>query len=135
VDIRESLERILQGKDLFGARFYQVFFERCPEARGYFAGVDLKYQAALLTMALNVMERYRTQGYPAMAAYLKYLGHKHHRRNVPPELYPRWGEALLSALEQFHGADWDEEAARQWREAIERTTQVMLTGYHEPVHV
>jgi hemoglobin-like flavoprotein len=135
MDIRESLERLLGDKDVFGARFYEVFFARCPEAQQYFAGVDLKQQAVLLTMALTVMERYSTQGYPAMAAFLKYLGHKHKARNVPPELYPAFTDALLATLEQFHGADWDAQTAQQWKDAIERTTQVMLKGYREPVHV
>jgi hemoglobin-like flavoprotein len=135
MDIRDSLEHILQHKDLFGTQFYGLFFDRCPEALQYFAGVDLRAQEVLLTLALTVMERYRAKGYPAMAAYLKYLGHKHHRREVPPQLYPKFGQALLAALEQFHGADWDETLAGAWGDAIACTTQVMLAGYQAPVHV
>jgi hemoglobin-like flavoprotein len=135
MDIRDSLEHILQHKGIFGTQFYGVFFERCPEARQYFAGVDLMSQEVQLTMALTVMERYRAKGYPAMAAYLKYLGHKHNRRAVPPELYPKFGDALLEALERFHGADWSETLAGEWRDAIACTTQVMLMGYQAPVHV
>ena len=135
MDIQESLHHLMQSKDSFGVLFYEVFFERCPEARAYFAGINMDYQAALLTMALKLMEAYYTHNYPAMAAYLKYLGHKHHSRAVLPALYPQWRDALLAALEKFHGPNWDDTTARQWREAYERTREVMFQGYAEPVHI
>ena len=133
--IQESLDRLLQRKESFGVLFYDVFFEHCPEARAYFTGINMEYQAALLTMALKVLEAYYTHNYPAMATYLKYLGHKHHTRAVLPELYPQWRDALLEALQQFHGADWDDEAARHWREAFEQAQETMFRGYQERVYV
>jgi hemoglobin-like flavoprotein len=135
MDIQESMHRLLQSKETFGRVFYEVFFERCPEARGYFAGINMEHQAAVLTMALKVLEAYSTHAYPAMATYLRYLGHKHHMRAVEPELYPQWRDALLSALEQFHGADWSDTASRQWREAFEKAREVMFLGDQEPVHL
>jgi hemoglobin-like flavoprotein len=135
MDIQESMHRLLQSKEMFGSLFYEVFFTRCPEARAYFAGINMQHQSALLTIALKVLEAYHTDSYPAMAEYLKYLGHKHHMRAVLPELYPQWRDALLDTLEQFHGDDWSEAVSRQWREAFEKAYQVMLVGYQEPVHV
>ena len=135
MDIQESMQRLLQGKETFGSLFYKVFFTRCPEARAYFSGIDMEYQAAVLTMALKVLEAYYTDNYPAMAAYLKYLGHKHHMRAVLPELYPQWRDALLAALEQFHGAEWSDTASRQWREAFEKARNVMFAGYQDPIQV
>lgn len=135
MDIQESLHRLLQRKEAFGALFYDVFFQRCPEAKAYFAGINMDHQATLLTMALTVLEGYHAHGYPAMAAYLKYLGHKHHSRAILPELYAPWCESLLEALRQFHGADWSDEAGRQWRAAFEKAREAMLAGYREPVHV
>jgi hemoglobin-like flavoprotein len=135
MDIKESLHRLLQGKESFGVLFYEVFFERCPEARTYFVGTNMDYQAVVLTMALKILEAYATCSYPATATYLKYLGHKHHSRAIPPELYPRWRDALLDALERFHGPDWDDTAAAQWREAFERAREAMFQGYAGAVHV
>jgi hemoglobin-like flavoprotein len=135
MDIQESMHRLLQCKETFGNLFYEVFFTRCPEARPYFAGINMEHQAALLTMALKVLETYHTNAYPAMAVYLKYLGHKHHVRAVLPELYPQWRDALLAALQQFHGDDWSDAVSRQWREAFEKAREVMLVGYQEPVPV
>jgi hemoglobin-like flavoprotein len=135
MDIQESLHRLLQSKEVFGVLFYEVFFERCPEARGYFAGIRMDYQAAVVTMALKILEAYSSHRYPAMAEYLKYLGHKHHGRAILPDLYPKWRDALLDALARFHGPDWDDATALQWREAFERAREVMFEGYREPVHV
>jgi nitric oxide dioxygenase len=135
MNIQESLQRVLDNRDEVAQQFYELFFERCPEAKPYFADVNMKHQAVLLTMALMVVERNHTHGYAATALYLKYLGHKHHLRQVPAEMYPRWVEALLSTLARFHGQAWDEEAAVQWRMALERAVELMLAGYREPVHV
>jgi hypothetical protein len=56
-------------------------------------------------------------------------------RAVPQEMYPVWVESLLAALEQFHGKDWDAEAAGHWRAALDEATRLMLDGYRNPVHV
>jgi hemoglobin-like flavoprotein len=133
--IEDSLQRVLEQRDNLAALFYEVFFDRHPEAKLLFKDVNLKYQTVLLTMALMVIERHYKNGYLATELYLKYLGHKHHRRGVPAEMYSVWIDSLLAALEKFHGRDWDDEAAGQWRAALDRATEVMLNGYREPVHV
>jgi hemoglobin-like flavoprotein len=133
MDIHESLQHVLRNREIVGSIFYDVFFERCPEARSYFASVDLKHQATLLTMALLVIEAHFAHGYPATTAYLRQLGYKHHTRKVRPELYRPFGEALLATLELVHSSGWDSELARQWREAIERTSKTMLLGYQQPI--
>jgi hemoglobin-like flavoprotein len=133
--IEESLRRVLEDRDGIAAAFYELFFERNPEARALFKDVNLKHQTVLLTMSLMVIERHYKNSYLATELYLKYLGHKHHQRGVPQEMYPKWVGSLLAALEKFHGADWDGEAEGQWRAALGRATDVLLQGYREPVHV
>jgi len=133
--IEESMRRVLEDRDGIAALFYEVFFDRHPEAKPLFTDVNLKYQTVLLTMALMVVERHYASGYRATELYLQHLGHKHHQRAVPPELYPKWVESLLAALEKFHGPDWDAQAAGQWRAALDRASGVMLAGYREPVRV
>jgi hemoglobin-like flavoprotein len=133
--IEESLRRVLEDREGIATRFYETFFERHPEAKELFKDVNFKYQTVLLTMALMVVERHHANGYRATELYLQHLGHKHHQRAVPPELYPKWVESLLAALEKFHGADWDGPAASQWRAALDRASHVMLAGYREPVRV
>ena len=133
--IQESLRRVLEDRDGVAAAFYELFFERHPEARPYFKDVNLKYQTVLLTMSLMVVERHYASGYLATELYLKCLGHKHHMRSVPSDLYPKWIESLLAALEKFHTKDWDAEAAGQWRAALDNAARVMLLGYENAFHV
>jgi hemoglobin-like flavoprotein len=133
--IEESARRVLEDRDGVAAIFYETFFDRVPEAKPFFAEVNLKHQTVLLTMSLMVVERHYKSGYAATQLYLKYLGHKHHQRGVPPELYPRWVESLLVALGTFHGPDWDAEAASQWRAALDRAVELMLAGYREAITV
>jgi nitric oxide dioxygenase len=133
--IEESLRRVLEDREGIADLFYETLFERVPEAKPFFANVNMKHQTVLLTMALMVVERRYKNGYFATQLYLKYLGHRHHERGIPTELYPGWIESLLVALGKFHGADWDEQAAREWRAALDGATEVMLSGYREPVTV
>jgi hemoglobin-like flavoprotein len=128
---QRSLHRILGNQTSLAELFYCGFLDQYPEVRQHFQGVDLKYQAALLTMALLVIERHHTASYPATETYLRYLGTKHHTRGVPAELFPHFRDALLATLEQFHGSDWDVGLAGQWQKAIAGATKTMLEGYEQ----
>lgn len=129
MDISDSLDQILDSNQIFGESFYELFLISYPEVQKYFEGVDMKRQAVLLTMALTVVEQFHCSEQPATKKYLQYLGAQHDERGISPELYPQWRDAMLETLFQFHGADWDQQLATQWREAIERTIEVMLSGY------
>ncbi len=133
--IDESMQRVLENRDTLATLFYEIFFQRYPEVQAYFKDVNMKHQAVLLTMSLMVVERHYAHHYASTALYLKYLGHKHRMRSVPIDFYPRWIDALLAALERYHGTDWDQETAGQWRQALEQAAEAMLAGYREPVHV
>jgi hemoglobin-like flavoprotein len=135
MDIQESLHRILEEKQNVAGLFYPLFLDRHPEARPYFKGVDLQYQAALLRVALIMIERHATHCYRATEMYLQYLGSKHHARGIPEEMFPPFRDALLAALEQFHGPEWGPALALQWRLAIDRAAEVMLQGYRNPLSV
>jgi hemoglobin-like flavoprotein len=131
MEIEQSLRQVLGQQETVVDLFYVTFLDRYPEVRPYFAGVNLRHQAVLLTMALMVIEGYYSHGYPATEAYLRYLGSRHHGWGIAPEHYPKFRDALLATLEQFHGSDWEPELARQWREAIDRAIKAMLQGYKQ----
>jgi hypothetical protein len=42
---------------------------------------------------------------------------------------------MLDTLAEFHGSDWDEKLANQWRTAIDLATAKMFEGYEENFHV
>ena len=127
--IAESVQRILSQKEPVVERFYELFLNRHQDARNYFADVDMRRQSILLTMALITIESHCSHSYPATEHYLKVLGHRHHEMGVEPGLYPKFRDCLIEALDNFHGDDWDEGLAMQWREAIEKATATMLEGY------
>jgi hemoglobin-like flavoprotein len=132
MDIRESLHQVLAHQQNVVALFYTTFLERHPEARAFFRGLDLQHQADLLRLALILVERFATYPYPAIETYFRDLGGKHHRRGIPEGLFPEFQDALLTALAQFHGPDWDPALASQWRQALDRAVEVMREGYREP---
>jgi hemoglobin-like flavoprotein len=135
VDIHQSLKTILDSDTLFGEAFYKTFFERCPDAKQYFDGINMERQALVVTMALTLIEQHYTNGYSAVEQYLRHLGNRHKERHVPPPLYPQWRDAMLAVLEDFHGEDWGEALAGQWREAIDGVSDSMLFGYDEHVGI
>lgn len=128
--LQESLHRILQHeKGELGRIFYARFFEICPEASTFFKDVDLGVQANVLVNALHVVVSHGSHRFPATESYLKILGHRHHRRQIPAEMYPKFFDALLNVLEEFHGDSWGPELAAEWREAFDQTMETMVAGH------
>jgi hemoglobin-like flavoprotein len=135
MNIQESLQQILQEKDRLAEMFYDYFLEEHPELRPLFAKVDFKRQRILLTTGLMVVERLYTHPAPAVEQYLQYLGTKHHELRVPRAAYAKWTEAMLVAMQQFHGEDWSDDLAQHWRSAIEQACELMFQGYEERITV
>ena len=132
MDLEASVQRILdRGKNLADL-FYCVFLDRYPELRRHFTAVDLSHQAALLTMALQVIAEHHLRHSPAAAEYLLVLGHRHHAWGIELDEFPKFRDCLLDTLQQFHGQDWHDALARQWRAAIDEAIDTMRAGYAEP---
>ena len=131
MDIKNSLELILKSKETLGATFYHDLLQRYPDLKQYFENVDLSRQAVLLTMQLSVIEVYYTTRSPAAEKYLQVLGTKHRDWGVPQDVYERFREVLMDTLQSFHGDDWSEELAEQWRGAMDAATQKMFDGYDQ----
>ena len=135
MDIQASLDQLLQSQQVVVEQFYELFFERCPEAAAFFNDVDLSRQSLLLTMGLNVVVTHYRNPSPATAQYLQILGSKHRDLGIPQELFERFCEALLEFLAGFHGESWSEGLADQWRQALRDATKIMLSGYQTKTRV
>ncbi len=135
MDIHQSIDWLLESDEIVGQVFYRIFFERYPEVQRYFEGVRIERQAVVLSIALLLVEQYETYRYPGIARYLRHLGEKHQLRGIPRELYSRFREAMLEALQQHHESHWSEQLAQQWRVALDRAIAVMLEAYGEPSFV
>ena len=129
--LAESIDRIDAAGSAMTARFYEVLLSRYPETRPYFEKSDMGTQAVMLTMTFNALRQYPEISEGARM-YLRVLGTKHSRRGIPADLYPKFLEALLVTLKEFHGADWDEPLAGRWREAFREAIEWILDGYDAP---
>jgi hemoglobin-like flavoprotein len=131
MDIQGSVGKILERGEVVAEVFYNKLFDRHPRFRAYFADVNLRRQAVLLTMALKLIEQHYSHDYPSIRSYLKILGHRHRERlNVPAELFSPFGDCLLMAIQEFHGSEWDQALEDQWRTAIDEAIALMLEDQH-----
>ena len=129
MNIEQSVDYILGRKEIIADLFYEIFLDRYPEVQEFFTDVNLEHQSALLTMALATIQQHYQRNYPATEHYLKVLGSRHHNWGIPPKLYSHFCECMLQTLERFHGSNWSEALATQWREAIDHASGTMLEGY------
>lgn len=127
--LTESVSKIMSDNDVLTPRFYEQFFTQVPHARPFFDETNMKHQAAILRMSLQMIEQFFTHGYEAIAEYLRVLGFKHRQRGIPQELYAEWRDTLLDTLEEFHGDEWTATLEAEWSGALNQSIDKMLEGY------
>ena len=135
MEIRDSMQQILQAKDELGVMFYDHFLTHYPEVQQHFQEVDLKRQGILLVTALMVLERHFSHPTPATELYLQFLGMRHHDVHVSKDMYGLWVKAMLETMQKFHGQNWTPSLDNQWRQAFEGAIEIMLRGYEERVGI
>jgi hemoglobin-like flavoprotein len=135
VQISESLDLILSERKLITERFYtEKLFKNHPEFVSYFDGANMKVQPMMLMMALQGVVYFLRGNFPAVKMYLQYLGTRHRKFGIPQELFPKFCDALVATIAEFHGEAWNEELANQWRAALTGATNIMLEGYRQDFH-
>ena len=128
--IEDSLREILERSgERFADAFYRKLFEDFPDLRDFFEGVDLRQQAAMLTMALQVAVQHHCRPTRSTKDYLQVLGQRHHQRGVTKDNYPGFQDTLLVSLAEFHGKDWTQTLADEWRAAFDDALTVMHQAY------
>ena len=135
MDIKESMQHMLQHADRVTERFYTVFLDKFPGIRPLFQGVNMAEQRMNLTSALILIERHHSGSSKPTQAYLHYLGTKHKDRGVKLADFPSFLEVLILTMKEFHGPDWSPELEAHWRLAINGACQAMAKGYTERFHV
>jgi hemoglobin-like flavoprotein len=129
MNLEGSLEKILRSDHEFGDMFYETFFEQHPDAKQYFLGTDMKAQSLMMSVSLRLIGDFYKRGFSAIEQYLQLLGTRHSDHRVPRDMYPKWRDSLLASLESFHGSDWNDTLADEWREAVDAISVVMFKGY------
>ena len=136
MNIRNSLELILgSAHPRFSDRFYENFFHQFPEVHRYFEGVDLRRQGILFTMAVQIIIDHHLRPHLAMKNYLRVLGNRHHQLGIEVSDYGKFESALLTSLQDFHGEQWEEALADEWRTADEQALPYLIEGHRDDFEV
>lgn len=125
--LQQSFRRLTPKADTLASTFYDLLFERSPEALQLFAGVRFDEQKKKLLRALALVVR-NIERQEFLAPYLSGLGAMHVAYGVRPEHYPMVGECLMTALAETAGKSWTPDQEAAWRGAFAVISRVMLSG-------
>jgi len=128
-DIESSLTRVLAcTKPHFAEVFYKALFQRYPRFTHMFRHTNMQTQRAMLPVALQMLVNWYRHPTPAGEDYLRSLGRKHQSLGIQAEDFEDFGEVLIEQLAEFHGSDWTQGLADQWRTAYAAATRLMFEG-------
>jgi hemoglobin-like flavoprotein len=122
--VRESFESLREYETSVVLLFYGRLFEIAPEARALFK-IDIREQSTklmeTLRMTVEALDRFAELA-PALAE----LGRKHGTLGVQAYQYEKLRAALLWALGQALGLEFDQETRAAWDQLIATISGVML---------
>lgn len=122
-----SLELVASREPNITARFYQILFERYPQAKPMFGRNAAKHQQKMRQEAIIAVVDHADDA-SWLVETLHGMGHKHAGYGVTAQMYPWVGECLLATLEQIAGEQWSEEIEAAWVEAYGAISDLMLEG-------
>lgn len=115
--------------DAVPAFFYAVLFVAHPELRELFPASMAAQRDRLFSALGRIVSQ--VDNTDNLVPYVAQLGRDHRRFDVQPEHYPAVGQALLTTLEHFLGAEWTPEVAADWEAAYGVLAQVMMDAAAE----
>lgn len=125
--LRNSFQLVVEREPLVLERFYEVLFERHPQARPLFGRNSRKAQAQMLTQALvSVLDKIEDAEW--LTETLGAMGAKHVGYGVTDGMYDWVGDALLVTLAEVAGDAWTAEVAADWAEAYGAIASLMKQG-------
>lgn len=125
--LRSSFQLVVEREPLVLERFYEVLFERHPQARPLFGRNSRKAQAQMLTQALvSVLDKIEDAEW--LTETLGAMGAKHVGYGVTDAMYDWVGDALLVTLAEVAGDAWTPEVAADWAEAYGAIASLMKQG-------
>jgi len=128
--LRQSFELVTDRQPQVTHRFYEILFERYPQARALFGRNSAAKQEEMLGAALvAVLDHLEDAAW--LTATLKQLGAKHVDYGVTDEMYGWVGASLLATLAEIAGKDWTPEVAVAWTEALGAISGLMQSGARE----
>jgi hemoglobin-like flavoprotein len=122
--LRQSFERAVARNPNLTARFYDVLFERYPQAKPLFWRNDRAAQERMLAGALTAVVEHLEDA-PWLQETLRALGDKHRAYGVTPEMYGWVGASLVAVLAEAVGPEWTPRHAAEWGAAYETIVGLM----------
>lgn len=126
--LRTSLALVVEKQPEITPRFYEILFDRYPQARSLFGRNSAQAQQRMLQDAIVAVVDHVED-----AAWLKEqlhtMGARHKGYQVAPEMFPWVGECLLATLAEIAGESWTPEIEAAWKDAYGAITGLMLEGY------
>jgi len=124
--VRESFESLKEYETAVLVLFYGRLFEIAPETRPLFK-IEIRDQAKKLMetlgLAIDALERFEE-----LIPKLAELGRKHTTYGVQAHHYENLRSALLWAMGQALGVEFDRETRTAWDQLITTIATVMLEG-------
>lgn len=129
----EIVEATVDAVDLpqLAADFYERALTAEPELARMFT-TDWEVQQVRLATELDAIVRLIRSHHEFLAAG-RALGARHRGYGVVAAHYRLMGEALMGALADALGSDWNDEVEEAWRLAYNLTAETMMSGARAPV--
>ncbi|WP_437498344.1 globin domain-containing protein [Sorangium sp. So ce1099] len=132
--LRDSFELVVQRDHEFPRRFYEVLFERHPQARPLFTRNSPGAQGTMFERALMAaLDHLEDDTW--LSEKLAPLGAQHVAYGVTPEMYDWFGEALVAAVREVSAADWTEAHRDAWTRAYGVIVARMRAGEGAPARL
>lgn len=125
--LRSSFELVAERQPLITPRFYEILFERYPQAKPMFGRNRPQTQQRMLQEALVAVIDHLDDA-QWLGATLGGLGRRHDGYGVTPEMYDWVGDALLATLAEIADDAWNPAIERAWADAYGAIRDLMLAG-------
>lgn len=127
--LQESFQLVVEKCPTVTTRFYEILFERYPQAKALFGRNSQKQQEEMLTRALAAVIDHLEDA-PWLRETLVALGAKHVHYGVTDEMYGWVGESLLATLAEVAAEAWTPRVEKAWTDAYGAISGLMLEGAH-----
>lgn len=133
--VSRSYGRCAMRADFWDA-FYEDFFGRSAEIPQMFRKTDLEKQKQIMRQSLGFVLMYISGKNERIAQRkLEEVGTIHDKahRNVRPDMYTHWIEALLATFKKFEGDQFTPELEKAWRKALSPAITMLKTMYRPKI--
>jgi hemoglobin-like flavoprotein len=128
--LRDSFALVTERQPQIVHRFYEILFDRYPQARALFGRNSQARQEEMLGAALvAVLDHLEDASW--LGATLKQMGGKHVEYGVTDEMYGWVSDSLMSTFAEVGGRDWTPAHTAAWSEALGAITSLMKAGAAE----